>query len=74
MRKWLLLLAAAGLVLAWRTADAQSLGKRGGTANRQVGNIAPQGSSTPEPGTVVLFASGAAPVLLYALKRYRQKK
>ncbi len=74
MKRWFLLLAAAGLVLAWRSADAQSVARRGGSANRQPGNVVAQGSVTPEPGTIVLFASGAAPVVLYALKRYRQKK
>ncbi|MEJ5250992.1 MAG: PEP-CTERM sorting domain-containing protein [Chthonomonadetes bacterium] len=74
MKRWLLLLAAAGLVLAWRSTDAQSLGRREGTASRQPGNVTAQSSAVPEPGTIVLFASGAAPVVLYALKRYRQRQ
>ncbi|GIV15501.1 MAG: hypothetical protein KatS3mg022_0936 [Armatimonadota bacterium] len=75
MKRWVLLLAAAGLLLAWRSADAQSLGKRGGTANRQPGNLVSQGSPTvPDAGALTLFATGAAPVAVYALKRRRSKK
>jgi hypothetical protein len=77
MKRWVLLLAAAGLLLAWRSADAQhapSLGRRGGAANRQPGNIVAQGSpAVPDAGTLALFASGAAPIALYAIKR-RYKK
>lgn len=74
MKKWFLLLAVGALVLAWRATDAQSAARRDGQANRQPGNIFSQGSGAPEPGTIVLFASGTAPVLLYALKRHRQKR
>lgn len=75
MKRWVLVLAAAGLLLAWRTVDAQSLGRRGGASNRQPGNVTTQGSPTvPDAGTFALFASGAAPIALYALKRHRSKK
>ena len=75
MKKWLLLAAAAGVLMAWRAADAQSLGRRDKTPNRQPGNVLSQGSPTvPDASTLVLFASGAAPVALYALRRQRSKK
>lgn len=75
MKKWALLVAAAGLLLAWKAVDAQSLGRRDNTPNRQAGNVTSQGSpAVPDAGTLVLFASGAAPVALYALKRHRSKK
>lgn len=74
MKKWLLLLVAAGVVFAWKATDAQSVGRRDRMPNRQAGNFAPQGTITPEPGTLALFASGAAPVILYALRRTRGKK
>ncbi|MER3474707.1 MAG: hypothetical protein C4335_11900 [Armatimonadota bacterium] len=74
MKRWFLFVAIGALVLAWQAADAQSAARRGGGAGRQPGNIAPQGSPVPEAGTLALFASGTAPVLLYALKRYRQKR
>ncbi len=75
MKKWALLVAAAGLLVAWRAVDAQSLGRRDSTPDRQTGNVTSQGSPVvPDAGTLVLFASGAAPVALYALKRHRSKK
>lgn len=75
MRKWVLLVATAGLLIAWRAVDAQSLGRRDNTPNRQPGNVVAQGSpAVPDASTLVLFASGAAPVALYALKRHRSKK
>ncbi len=75
MKKWLLLAAAAGLLVAWRAADAQSLGRRDNTPNRQAGNVVTQSSpAIPDASALVLFASGAAPVALYALRRHRSKK
>ncbi|GIV18553.1 MAG: hypothetical protein KatS3mg023_0304 [Armatimonadota bacterium] len=75
MKKWVLLVAAAGALVAWRAADAQSLGRRENNANRQPGNVVTQSSpAVPDASTLVLFASGAAPIALYALKRHRMKK
>ncbi|MCL6474253.1 MAG: hypothetical protein K6U75_04255 [Firmicutes bacterium] len=75
MKKWLLLAAAAGLLMVWRAADAQSLGRRDNTPNRQPGNVVTQSSpAVPDASTLVLFASGAAPVALYVLRRHRGKK
>jgi len=75
MKRWVLLLAAAGLLLAWRSTDAQSLGRRGGPAIRQPGKVVSQGSPAwPDAGTLTRFASGAAPIALYALNRRRIKK
>lgn len=75
MKKWALFVAAAGLLVAWRAVDAQSLGRRDNSPNRQTGTVTSQGSpAIPDASTLVLFASGAAPVALYALKRHRSKK
>ena len=75
MKKWLLLAAAAGVLMAWRAADAQSLGRRDKTPNRQQGNVVNQSApAAPDASTLVLFASGAAPVALYALRRHRSRK
>ncbi|MCS6829641.1 MAG: hypothetical protein RMM08_02120 [Armatimonadota bacterium] len=75
MKRWILFAAAAGVLLAWRTVDAQSLGRRDGAPNRQPGGVTSQGSpAIPDASALVLFASGAAPIALYALKRHRSKK
>ncbi|MCS6950357.1 MAG: hypothetical protein RMM06_06005 [Armatimonadota bacterium] len=75
MKRWLWLLVAAGVLASWRVVDAQSLGRREGPSQRQPGNVMPQGApAVPDASSLVLFASGVAPVALYALKRYRAKK
>jgi len=74
MKRWGWLLVAAGILLAWRTVDAQALGRREGSPNRQPGSVAPQAPAAPDAGTLTLFAAGAAPVVLYTvLKRHRKK-
>lgn len=74
MKKWLLLVAAGGLLLAWKAVDAQGFARRGSDPGRQTGNVVAQGGAVPEPGTIALFASGAAPVVLYLLRRHRDTK
>ncbi len=75
MTRWLWLIVAAGLLASWRVVDAQSLGRREGPVHRQPTNVSPQGApAVPDASTLVLFASGVAPIALYALKRHRSKK
>lgn len=73
MKSVAFLIVMAGLVFASLFADAQTLGRRDKSPGRHGSTASPQ-SAMPEPGTVVLFASGAAPIALYALRRYRRKK
>lgn len=75
MKRWLLLLTVAGVLASWKVVDAQTIGRREGPVHRQTGNVMPQGSPVvPDASTLVLFASGVAPVALYAWKRYRARK
>lgn len=75
MKRWLWLLVAAGVFASWRAVDAQQIGRRDGPVHRQQGNVMPQGApAVPDASTFALFASGMAPVVLYAWKRHRAKK
>jgi len=62
------------MLLAWKSVDAQSLGRRDNAPARQPGNAVAQTTAAPEPGTIALFASGAAPIALYLWRRHRHKK